>query len=399
MLYLNAAGRKMMGVAPDEDISGSSIDRCYPRGARETLWEQAIPTAIRQGTWSGENVLMGRNRQEIPISQVIIAHRAPNGMVQFLSTIARDISERKQAEQALQETNCRLQEALAELCRTQERIIQAERLHALQQMAGAIIHDVSNLMTPITGFTEMLLNRPELLRDPEQVRRNLELVKIAAMDAANVVRRLQFFYQAPEKPVNWSRVDLNQVARQAAEIAGPWCLAQAQTHGISISVETPLQEVPPIEGNEVELREALTNLIFNAVDAMPAGGGTVTLRTYCQDSQVTLQVQDTGEGMTDEVLQRCMEPFFTTKGPRGTGLGLAVVYGAIQRHEGSIAIESKVGKGTTVTIRLPTPTGPAEAGSAQQALDLPRPLRILLVDDEPLVLKGLRPTLPATATL
>ena len=159
MLYLNAAGRKMMGVAPDEDISGSSIDRCYPRGARETLWEQAIPTAIRQGTWSGENVLMGRNRQEIPISQVIIAHRAPNGMVQFLSTIARDISERKQAEQALQETNCRLQEALAELCRTQERIIQAERLHALQQMAGAIIHDVSNLMTPITGFTEMLLNR------------------------------------------------------------------------------------------------------------------------------------------------------------------------------------------------------------------------------------------------
>ena len=207
------------------------------------------------------------------------------------------------------------------------------------------------------------------------------------MDAANVVRRLQFFYQAPERPVDWSRVDLNQVVRQAAEIAGPWCLAQAQAHGISISVETALQEVPPIEGNEVELREALTNLIFNAVDAMPAGGGTVTLRTYCQDSQVTLQVQDTGDGMTDEVLQRCMEPFFTTKGPRGTGLGLAVVYGAIQRHEGSVAIESEVGKGTTVTIRLPTPTGPTEAGSPPQALHLPRPLRILLVDDEPLVLK------------
>lgn len=379
MIYLNAAGRNMMGVPPDEDISGSSIGQCYPPQARQALWEKAFPTAVREGVWSGESILLNRDRQEIPISQVIIAHRAPNGMVQFLSTIARDISERKQAEQALQE-------ALAELRQTQQQIIQTERLHALRQMAGAIIHDVSNLMTPITGFTEMLLKRPESLRDPEQVQRNLELVNIAATDAANVVRRLQLFYQTPEKPVNWSRVDLNQVARQAAEIAEPWCLTQAQASGISINVETALQETPPVEGNEVELREALTNLIFNAVDAMPAGG-TITLRTSCQDNQVALQVQDTGNGMTEEVLQRCLEPFFTTKGPQGTGLGLAVVYGAIQGHQGNITIESAVGQGTTITIRLPVPTEPAGVASPQQASVPPRPLRILVIDDEPLVLK------------
>lgn len=143
--------------------------------------------------------------------------------------------------------------------------------------------------------------------------------------------------------------------------------------------------MPPVAGNEVELREALTNLIFDAVDAMPADG-TITLRAFRQDNQVVLQVQDTGTGMTDEVLQQCMEPFFTTKGPRGTGLGLAMVYGAVQRHQGNVAIESEVGKGTTVSIRLPVPIEPAGVDSTQEALAPTQPLGILVVDDEPLVL-------------
>ncbi|MBI1926084.1 response regulator [Candidatus Poribacteria bacterium] len=142
--------------------------------------------------------------------------------------------------------------------------------------------------------------------------------------------------------------------------------------------------MPPIAGNEAELREMLTNLIFNAVDSMPQGG-TVTFRTYVEELQyVVMAVSDTGIGMTEEVRQRCLEPFFTTKGERGTGLGLSMVYGIVQRHEGTIEIESEEGQGTTFRIRLPIYTQGHE--QVQDVAETSgHPLHVLVVDDEPLV--------------
>ncbi len=139
----------------------------------------------------------------------------------------------------------------------------------------------------------------------------------------------------------------------------------------------------PIRGSESDLRESLINLLFNAVDAMPQGG-TLTVATGTEDDSVVVQVRDTGRGMTEEVRQRCFEPFFTTKGERGTGLGLAIVYGIVQRHGGSIDVQSEPGKGTVFVIRLPIPQ--AEGGELVTSSAAPsRPLRVLLAEDEPQV--------------
>jgi CheY-like chemotaxis protein/anti-sigma regulatory factor (Ser/Thr protein kinase) len=153
--------------------------------------------------------------------------------------------------------------------------------------------------------------------------------------------------------------------------------------GATVVVETDLKDVPPVRGSESDLRESLINLLFNAVDAMPQGG-TLTVATGTEDDSVVIQVRDTGRGMTEEVRQRCFEPFFTTKGERGTGLGLAIVYGIVQRHGGSIDVQSEPGKGTVVVIRLPIPQ--AEDGELVTSSAAPaRPLRVLLAEDEPQV--------------
>jgi CheY-like chemotaxis protein len=138
-----------------------------------------------------------------------------------------------------------------------------------------------------------------------------------------------------------------------------------------------------VAGNAAELREVMTNLVFNAVDAMP-GGGTITVRTTCDAEGVVLSVSDTGTGMTEAELARCLEPFFTTKGDRGTGLGLAVVYGIVQRHEGTIDIASKKGIGTTFSIRLPV-TVARQAASPQAPKRVEKMLRILVVDDQEII--------------
>lgn len=151
--------------------------------------------------------------------------------------------------------------------------------------------------------------------------------------------------------------------------------------GVTVEIDTDLRDVPAIRGSESDLREVLINLLFNAVDAMPQGG-TITVATRAEADSIILEVRDTGGGMTEEVRQRCFEPFFTTKGERGTGLGMAIVYGIVQRHGGSIGVESEVGKGTIIVIRLPALT--LESGAVLPGSTTPlRPLRVLLVEDEP----------------
>jgi CheY-like chemotaxis protein len=150
-----------------------------------------------------------------------------------------------------------------------------------------------------------------------------------------------------------------------------------------VLIDTDLRNVPAIRGSESDLREVMINVLFNSVDAMPRGG-TITVATRAEADSIILEVRDTGVGMTEEVRQRCFEPFFTTRGERGTGLGLAIVYGIVQRHGGSISIESELGKGTMVVIRFPVLT--PENGAVLPGTAAPlRPLRVLLVEDEPQV--------------
>jgi len=180
-------------------------------------------------------------------------------------------------------------------------------------------------------------------------------------------------------------VDLNYVVARVISLTQPRWRDMALAKGIDIQLSTELaDELPEISGDEPELRSALGNLVFNAVDAMP-DGGTITLRTFQEGEEVVLEVTDTGIGMSDEVLKRAMEPFFTTKEEGGTGMGLAMVYGSLQRHNGTLEVESEVGLGTTFTLRIPVQTEVREIAATIEAVPFPVGLRFLVVDDEPRV--------------
>lgn len=290
---------------------------------------------------------------------------------------------RVRAEAALRDLNARLEDALTRLRSSQQQIIQQERLRALGEMASGIAHDFNNALQHVIGFCDLLLEvRPADLDNPTIVRNYLDWMRTAANDAAETVRRLRAFYRVQDDGDAAASIDLNAVASKTVSLTQPRWRDQALARGAEIIVRAELGEIPPIRGKEAELREALTNLIFNAVDALP-NGGTVVLRTRQEGGCVALEVADSGVGMTEDVRRRCLEPFFSTKGQDGTGLGLAMVYGTIQRHGGDIEIQSAVGEGTTVRMRLPVQrqsvTASAGAGVSAGSVDLD----ILLVDDEP----------------
>ena len=295
----------------------------------------------------------------------------------------RDVSDRKQMEEDLRRSNMYLSEALTELKRTQQRMIQHERLSAVGQMASGIAHDFNNALMPILGFSEFLLSNSGVLdSNREETLSMLKDIHAAAQDATQTVRRLRDFY-GPGDDGARTVIDINQLIEAAVRLTQPKWKQEFEAKGMTIAMTTELGDVPCVKGNETQLREAVTNLIFNAVDAMPEGGAA-TVRSYSQGEWVAIEVEDTGSGMTDEVRQKCFEPFFSTKGQRGTGMGLAVTYGTIRRHEGSIDVRSEPDKGTTVTFRLPARPATEEADvAAAPPPPPPPPQSILVIDDDP----------------
>jgi signal transduction histidine kinase len=298
--------------------------------------------------------------------------------------LQHEIVERKRVENALLESNQQLADALEKLRETQEHVIQRERLHALGRMASGIAHDFNNALAPILGFSELLLQRPESLRNEERARGYVEMIHTAAEDSAKIVARLREFYRYREENDVFTPVSLNDLIQQVISLTQPRWKDQAQANGVHVSMKTELQNIPTIAGNEAELREMLFNVVFNAIDAIEKAG-TITFRTSLHDQSARLQVIDNGAGMTEEVRSRCLEPFFSTKDEHGTGLGLGIVYGIIRRHDGSIQIESAPGLGTNVTISLPLYKEERPPVRAEPVSVMERPLHILVVEDEPLV--------------
>ena len=298
--------------------------------------------------------------------------------------IIRNVTGQKQTEEELRRSRSQLLQTLAELKKAQNQVIQQERLSALGTMASGIAHDFNNALSPILSFSEVMMRYPEILDDKEKVARFIKMINTAAKDATSIVSRLREFYRQREAGEIFFPVDLNQLVEEIISLTQPKWETQQLANGITINIETDLGRIPAIAGNEAELREVLTNLVFNAVEAMPENG-TLTFRTRTDGNQAVLEVCDTGVGMTEEVRERCLEPFFSTKGRYGTGLGLAVLFGIIQRHDGTVDIESKPGQGTTFSIHLPTMVDMPTESRIQESDTPVQPLRILLVDDEPLV--------------
>ncbi len=267
--------------------------------------------------------------------------------------------------------------AFGELAAAQDQLVRTEKLRALGEMASGVAHDFNNLLAAILGRAQLLLQRIEEPR----LRKWLQVIERSALDGAQTVRRLQGFTRV-RRDQPFEPVDLNQVVRDALEITQSRWREEPRSRGIAIDLRAALGEVPSVGGDPVELREALTNLILNAVDAMP-DGGALSLRTAVVDGLVELAVSDTGVGMPDSVRQRIFDPFFTTKGAQGTGLGLSITYGILTRHRARVTVESEPGQGTTfrlafevgAAVDVTEPVGPILAAAGVS-------MRCLVVDDE-----------------
>ncbi len=397
----NAAMLDATLLAEDASIrvDANGLSRCVAGDLvyEPDLAQVHLPFPQRLAQCGLQSCVLAPLRSESRVFGVLIAARGPvnafsSGECEFLRQLSEHVA------LAIQQAELygALQRAYDDLRQTQQLAMQQERLRALGQMASGIAHDINNALSPVSLYTESLLaHEPNL---STRARGYLEVIQRAVEDVAKTVARMREFYRQRETQIELAPVDLNTLVLQVLDLTRVRWSDMQQRHGAVIDVKTELNpSLQKIMGVESELREALTNLIFNAADAMPEGG-TLTLRTFhaVAAGQPTVQVEvtDTGVGMDEDTRQRCLEPFFTTKGERGTGLGLAMVFGVVQRHSSVLQIDSKPGAGTTVRLVFSVPGHAVSAGAlVEHATALAMPLRLLLVDDDPVLLKSLRDAL------
>ena len=296
---------------------------------------------------------------------------------------AKDELERHAEERTreLQESNLQLAQALDQLGETQSRMIQQERLHALERMAGGIAHDFNNALSPILAHTEWLMTKPDALRDRESLLVTLAKIHDSAEHCAEVVNRLREFYRPRDEMGRFGPLSLRRIVEDMVSLTQPYWKDQALARGVTIRVETKFENAAKVMGAKPELLEMLTNLMLNAIDAIKENG-IIRASVFEEDRHPCVRISDNGVGMTEEVGARCMEPFFTTKQELGSGLGLGVVYGIAQRHDAEITIESEVGVGTDVTVRFPVDKAPVETEDAFAPV---KGLRVLVAEDEPMI--------------
>jgi len=400
----NAMLAKALGLPEHAHVAveGSGLDRCM-RG--ELVYEPDIsqtrsPLAAQLLQGGLEAVVISPLSVDGRVFGVLVAARASansfsSGDCEFL----RQLSEHLSLATHQAQLHSSLQTAYEDLRQSQQSVMQQERLRALGQLASGIAHDINNALSPAALYTQALLEREVSLS--QEARDRLVIVNRAIDDVGATVARMRTFYRPRDVELTLSPIDLNQLLQQVAELTRARWRDMAQQHGTVIELQGEYApQLPAVMGAESEIRDALTNLVLNAVDAMP-GGGTLTLRTRVKETRVSaneatrsviVEVRDTGTGMTEAVRNRCLEPFFTTKGERGTGLGLAMVYGMAQRHSADLEIDSEPGRGTTMRIAFQVTAITASEPRSPDAAAM-GPLRLLLIDDDPLLLQSLQDVL------
>jgi two-component system cell cycle sensor histidine kinase/response regulator CckA len=365
LLYANRAARALLGVDPGESISNARVSEHRPEWATLRVVETAMPTAIREGVWVGETAFLNLQGQEIPFSQVMLAHRGSDGDVAFVSTIARDISKEKELE---------------------AQVLQAQKMEAIGRLAGGVAHDFNNLLSVILNAAA-LAHRAVPPGHPS--REALDNVTSAGERAAELTRRMLAFSR--KQVLRPQIVDVNEVLRGMTPML---------RHLISEQIDqiTLLEpDLGLVRADPSQLEQVILNLVVNARDAMP-DGGKLTIETGHAPAgersdpsrpeptpYVTISVSDTGVGMDAATKARLFEPYFTTKPVgQGTGLGLSVVFGIVKQSGGDIGVESEPGRGTTFKVYFPLVADGARPHAPRSAHRAPRPdsAIVLLVEDE-----------------
>ena len=326
---------------------------------------------------------------------LVVARRDPESFFSPECEFLRQLSEHVALAAHQAQLYGALQKAYDDLRQSQQSVVQQERLRVLGQMASGIAHDINNALTPASLYTETLLEDDKTLSPTS--RELLGVVHRAIGDVTHTVSRMREFYRPQDAQMNLAPIALNDLVCQVVELTRARWRDMPMQRGIAVGVQLNLApDLPPMLGVESEIREALINLLMNAVDAMPQGG-TISFNTSVEPenvkrtARIRCEVTDSGAGMSEETRRRCLEPFFTTKGERGTGLGLAMVYGVLQRHGAELEIDSALGQGTTMRLIFPA-ADPARIRASSEDSEPARPdrLPLLVIDDDPILLQTLR---------
>ncbi|UCC86533.1 MAG: PAS domain S-box protein [Anaerolineales bacterium] len=394
-LDANMALVQMFGYPDRDSLLKTNIVDLYVDGQQRRQWQDVVEREGIARRW--EVQVRRRDGTVIWIADNAQAIRGQDGRVLHYEGTLEDITERVTAEAerdatlgALQESNRRLEEALAELKVTQTQALQQERLAAVGQLAAGIAHDFNNLLTSIIGFAELLQIQVDL---PQAARADLARIVKQGQRGAHLVRQiLDFSRKSISQPQS---MNLASFVKESARL-----LERTIPENIRILVDVDLAELP-VRADPTQLQQMLTNLAINARDAMPAGGqiriGLSHLRLKPGEDPPypdlppgewgVLTVSDTGAGIAPEILPHIFEPFFTTKGiGQGTGLGLAQAYGIVKQHDGHIDVISQIDRGTEFTIYLPLYVSRRVAQEEPAQIPRGRGQTILLVEDEPTVL-------------
>lgn len=368
ILYVNPAFERITGYRADEVVGRNP--RLLKSGQHEPAFYESLWRTLREGnTWQGRFTNRRKDgslyQEDTLISPVLDA----NGSVTHYVGVKRDATRQIEFERQM---------------------VEQERMQALGKMVSGIAHDFNNIMVPILGLAEDMLSSPESMAEPECVRACLAQISASASDARDIVRRLREFYR-PSDEVEREPVNVAEIVDQAIELTRPAWHTQAMAQSRTVAVRNDVGRVPLVRGNASQLRELFVNLLLNAVDAIAGSGDILVCARPCGD-RLQIRVRDTGCGMTREQQARCLDPFFSTKGERGTGLGLSMCYGIVNQHGGELRIESAPNQGTTIELLLPI--CPAKRAEPVKPAVPPRPqgpaansLRILMVDDETMSLK------------
>jgi len=239
----------------------------------------------------------------------------------------------------------KLQKAFDELRMSQDALIRAEKFRALGQMSAGVAHDLKNFLSPLVMYTDLLRDSAGDREEVLEVAQNVDRILQRGLET---VERLRDFSRQSAEQIEAVQTDLNQIVKEAIQISKP------RLHHIQVVVElgeAPIAFIRPADGVS-----AVVNLIFNAVDALD-GKGRITVSTGTAAGKSWIEVADNGPGIPAEIKDRILEPFFTTKGEQGTGLGVSIVDAFTQRHGGCLEIESEAGKGAKFRMNFPSPDG------------------------------------------
>jgi len=362
----NPAAERIFGL-PATEACGRPITDLLPAAP----YADARSRLTRGSAMHAFEVSVAREgARPMSLAVTLSAVRGRDGEIAGLIAIVRDITVQRDMEAQLQ---------------------QSEKLTALGQLAGGIAHDFNNLLQAILGYTQLMKQN---LGDADLVERSLKVLESAAIDGSETVRRIQQFARLrPDE--RFVDVDVNRIVQEAVAIVRPRWEEKVAQENRPLDLRLNLRPVPVIHGRPAALTEVMTNLILNAIDAMPEGG-TLSIATREEPpGTVVITVTDTGVGMSEAVRRRAFEPFFSTKGEAGSGLGLAMAFSIVKRHRGEIRVESEPGRGATFTLMFPVAGDRVDARPPEASPGPRRQARVLLVDDDGQVLGTLAEMLRA----